>query len=164
MPTTKRAPADAQEAPAFPLDVLRARADRLARTAREACRQHRRCGEFSGQGDLDVDELNGMLEMSALADRLLAEAVAAYEKAGTKLPQPEGDETAWWQKANALWLAAREHARRHAMGDRMSKRVGTDHSVSRLTALHVEYELEASAVLSLQQAADGYCKVRPAAL
>lgn len=163
MPTTKQAPADAQDGPAFPLDVLRARADRLARTAREACRQHRRCGDLCGQGDLDPDELNGMLELAAVADRLLAEAVAAYEKAGAKL-LPEGDETAWWQKANALWLAAREHARRHAVGDRMSKRVGTDHSVSHLTALHVEYELEASAVLSLQQAADGYCKVRPAAL
>jgi hypothetical protein len=163
MPTTKPAPRASGEAPAFPLDLLRARADRLARAAKEACRQHERCGGLCDRDDVDGEELRGWLELAAVADRLLADAVAAYEKAGAKL-HPEGEDGAWWHKANALWLAAREHVRRHEMGDRMSKRVGTEHSVERLTELHVEYALEASAVLSLQQAAETYCKVRPTAL
>lgn len=163
MPTTQNhAAPSVDDAPAFPLDVLRARADRLARAAREACRQHQRCGELCGRADMDAEELRGMLELAALADRLLADAAAAYEKAGAKL-NPGESEGAWWHKANALWFAAREHGRRHAMGDRLVKTVGTDHSVEQLTALHVEYELEASAILSLQQAADGYCKARPGA-
>ena len=148
----------------FKLDVLRARADRLARAARESCHQHRRCATFCGRDEEDAAELNAMLELAAVADRQLEEAAEAYAKAGAKLQPPDGDEKAWWQKANALWHASREHVRRHSIGDRLSKRAGTDPSVERLTELHVEYELEASAVLSLQQAADAYCKARPAAL
>ena len=78
--------------------------------------------------------------------------------------ETDGDERAWWHQANALWLAAREHVRRHSLGDRLSKRAGSEPSPDRLTELHVEYALEASAVLSLQQAADGYCKARPSAV
>ena len=160
MPNTKRTSTTAGDGPAFPLDVLRARADRLARAAREACRQHQRCGDFSVRDDTDIEELKGMLEMQTLADRVLADAVASYEKAGAKL-HPDGDDEAWWHKANALWLAAREHVRRQEMGDRLTKRVGAEHSAERLTELHVEHTLEASAALSLMHAADGYCKVRP---
>ena len=151
------------ERPSFPLDVLRSHADWLARAAREACRQHRRCGELCERGDLDPLELNGVLDLAALADQQLAQAAEAYAKSGAKL-SPDGDERGWWHQANALWLAAREHVRRHSLGDRLSKRIGVEHSADRLTELHVEFALEASAMLSLQQAADAYCKARPAAL
>lgn len=146
--------------PARPLELLRSRADRLERAAREACHQHERCATLCRRVDMELDELRGMLELQALANRLLGDAVASYEKAGAKL-QPDGDDRAWWQRANALWLAAREHVRRQEIGDRLVKRVGSDHSAERLTELHVGNELDASAVLSLQQAADAYCKVRP---
>jgi len=151
------------ELPSIPLDVLRGRADWLARAAREACRQHRRCGELCERGDLDPLELNGALDLAALADQQLGQAAEAYAKTGAKL-SPDGDERGWWHQANALWLAAREHVRRHSLGDRLSKRIGVEHSADRLTELHVEFALEASAMLSLQQAADAYCKARPAAL
>ncbi|HEU4630366.1 MAG TPA: hypothetical protein VFS08_11520 [Gemmatimonadaceae bacterium] len=151
------------DAPTFPLDVLRARADWLARAAKEACRQHLRCSDLCGRPDVDVQELNGILELAAVADRLLGEAAEAYAKAGAKL-HPEGDEVGWWKQANALWLAAREHVRRHILGDRLSKRVGSAPSRERLAELHVEYELEASAILSLQQVADAYCRARPQAV
>ena len=153
----------ADDAPFFPLDVLRSRADWLARSARESCRQHVRCAELCRRDDVDPQELNGALEMAALADRQLGLAAEAYGKTGAKL-NPDGDERAWWHVANALWLAAREHVRRHSLGDKLQKRVGVEHSAERLTELHVEYALEASAALSLQQAADAYCKARPAAL
>jgi hypothetical protein len=150
------------EQPFFPLDVLRSRADRLARAARECCRLHSRCADVCARQDVDGDELQCALELAAMADRQLAEAAEAYAKAGAKL-HPDGDDAGWWHQANALWLAAREHVRRHSLGDRLSKRVGTEHSPERLTELHVEYALEASAILSLQQAADAYCRARPAA-
>ena len=152
-----------EDGPFFPLDVLRGRADRLARAARECCRLHQQCAAICERADNDGAELKGALELAAVADRLLAEAAEAYAKAGAKLV-PDGDDGAWWHQANALWLAAREHVRRHSLGDRLSKRVGTEHSPGRLQELHVEYALEASAMLSLQQAADAYCRARPAAL
>ncbi len=150
------------DAPFFPLDLLRARADRLARAARESCHQHRRCASYCERDDVDATELAAMLELAALADRQLADAAEAYGKAGAKL-HPDGDDAAWWRKANGLWHAAREHVRRHAIGDGLSRRVASDHSAERLGELHVEFELEASALLSLKQAADEYCTARPQA-
>ncbi len=146
----------------FKLDVLRARADRLARAARESCHQHRRCATFCARDEEDAAELTAMLELAAVADRQLEEAAEAYAKAGARL-HPEGDDAAWWHKANALWHASREHVRRHAIGDGLARRVASDHSAERLGELHVEFELEASALLSLKQAADEYCTARPTA-
>lgn len=157
------APAHGEDAPFFPLDLLRARADRLARMAAEACRLHQQCAKLAERDDADPAELLSMLELTAVADRLLGEAATAYEKAGTKRPL-DGDAADWWRQANALWLAAREHVRRHSLGDRLSKRAGVEPSPGRLTELHVEFSLEASALLSLRQAAEAYCRVRPVAL
>ena len=155
------APHDTDE-PRFPLDVLRVRADRLARAARESCHQHRRCASYCERQDVDATELAAMLDLAALADRQLAEAAEAYAKAGARL-HPEGDDAVWWHKANGLWHAAREHVRRHAIGDGLARRVASEHSVERLGELHIEFELEASALLSLRQAADEYCTARPTA-
>ena len=106
-------------------------------------------------------ELAAVLELTALADRQLGEAAEAYEKASARLA-PGGEDAAWWHKANALWLAAREHVRRHSLGDRLEKRAaGTERSPDRLRELTVEYALEASAILSLKQAVDEYCRSRP---
>ena len=157
-----QAAAENGEPPFVPLDVLRARADRLARAARESCHQHRRCASYCERDDVDATELAAMLDLAALADRQLGEAAEAYAKAGAKL-HPDGDDAAWWRKANALWQASREHVRRHAIGDGLSRRVASDHSAERLGELHVEFELEASALLSLRQAADEYCTARPSA-
>lgn len=151
------------DAPFFPYEALRAHADRLARSAREACRLHRRCADHCERADVDAAELNGMIELAATADRLLGQAAEAYAKIGAKL-HPDGDDAGWWRDANDLWLAAREHVRRHNMGDQLAKRVGTAPCRDRFAELHVEFELEASAILGLQQRADAYCRVRPAAL
>ena len=158
---TATAPGD--DAAFFPLDLLRARADRLARMAAEACRLHQHCAKLAEREDADPAELLSMLELASVADRLLGESAAAYAKAGAKLA-PNGEGAEWWRHANALWLAAREHVRRHSLGDRLSKRAGVEPSPERLTELHVEFSLEASALLSLRQAAEAYCKARPVAL
>lgn len=157
------ATAAADDAPFFPMDLLRARADRLARMAGESCRLHQQCAKLAERDDADPAELLSMLELAAVADRLLGEATEAYAKACTKL-QPEGEDAEWWRNANALWLAGREHVRRHSLGDRLSKRAGVEPSPERLTELHVEYSLEASALLSLRQATEAYCRTRPVGL
>ncbi len=164
-PATNGAPAhaaSADDAPFFPLDVLRVRADRLARAARESCHQHRRCASYCERADVDATELAGMLALAALADRQLGEAAEAYAKAGAKL-HPDGEDAGWWHRANSLWHAAREHVRRHSIGDGLARRIASDHSAGKLGELHVEFELEASALLSLKQAADDYCTARPTA-
>jgi hypothetical protein len=150
------------DVPVSHLDLLRARADRLARAAVESCRQHERCAEIVERDGVDPAELEGWLELTGVADRLLGEATAAYEKASAKLKAGD-DDLPWRRKANVLWLAAREHVRRHTMGDRLTRRVGAAHTVDRLGELHVAFELEASAILSLRQAAESYCHARPEA-
>lgn len=152
------------DAPTVPLELLRARADRLARAALESCRQHERCAALTGRdAGVDPEEVAGWLELTVLANRQVAEATAAYEKAAAR-SKLEEDDQGWRRQANSLWLAAREHVRRHEMGDRMTRRVGSaTRSVEALNELHVAFELEASAILSLRQAAESYCHSRPEA-
>lgn len=152
----------ADDVPVFPLDMLRARADRLARAALESCRQHERCAGLVEREGVDPAELDGWLELAGVADRLLGEAAEGYEKKSAKL-KGTGEDLPWRRQANVLWLAAREHVRRHGMGDRLTRRVGAAHTADQLGELHVAFELEASAVLSLRQAAQGYCHARPEA-
>ena len=144
------------DTPAFPMDVLRARAERMARIALEACRQHERCAELYHRTGVDPAELKSQLEMTALANRQLAEAVADYEKAASKA-RPKGEDTGdpWRRRANVLWMAARDHLRRNETGARLERAVAAQHSADQLGELHVAYELEASAILSLLQAAGG---------
>jgi hypothetical protein len=73
------------DVPVSHLDLLRARADRLARAAVESCRQHERCAEIVERDGVDPAELEGWLELTGVADRLLGEATAAYEKASAIL-------------------------------------------------------------------------------
>lgn len=150
----------ADDAPAFPTDILRARADRLGRAAIESCRQHERCAALVDRDGIDPLELDCWLELTALADRQLGEAAAAYDKASVKC-KAENEDVPWRRQANVLWLAAREHVRRHSQGDKLTRRVGSAHTADRLGELHVAFELEASAILSLRQAAEGYCQARP---
>lgn len=153
-PSDHPAPVPPDDAPAFPIDMLRARAERMARVALEACRQHERCAELYHRTGVDPAELNAQLEMTALANRQLAQAVADYEKAAGKA-RPKGNEAVdpWRRRANMLWMAARDHLRRNEAGARLDRAVAAQRSADKLGELHVAYELEASAILSLLQAA-----------
>jgi hypothetical protein len=95
-------------------------------------------------------------------DRTLAAMAESYAKAGASM-HPDGDDEAWWHKANALWHASREFARRHLESDRASRRTSTKHAPVALAQLNMDYELEASALLALRQSLDAYKKVRPTA-
>jgi hypothetical protein len=154
MPTTRR-PADA---PAVdPLTLVRTRADALHRAAIECCRQHERAAKLFGSSEPELEHKH-VDAMCAMCDGSLAELAVEYEKAAAQVA-PTKDEP-WWHKANALWHASREYARRHAGCDAMSKRMASKHSPSELTAMQMEYELEASSLLALRHAADAYEKAR----
>lgn len=143
-------------------DLVRARADQLFRVATECCRQHERGAHLTARGVDDV-ELKGVFELVTLCDRLLCEAAAAYEKASAR-KHPDGPDGEWWHKANALWMATREYDRRHAGCDHAARRVTSGHDPRKFAELQMDYELEASALLSLRQAVDAYRKLRPDAV
>lgn len=134
-------------------------ADALGRTAAETCRQHERLARLN---DLEVSrtELAAAHALVDTIDLALAECVRAYEKICAKHPSPDDSEMR--QLANTLWLAARDYLRRHSIAEQASRQL-TQHSAEKFGVLKFEYELEASAMLSLRQASNAYAKLRPTA-
>ena len=94
-----------------------------------------------------------------MCDGSLAELSDAYTKAAGHV-HPDREE-AWWHKANALWHASREYARRHVESDSLGKGVPARHSAEELGSMQMEYEFTASALLALRHAADAYLRTRP---
>jgi hypothetical protein len=143
-----------------PVDLLRAKADGLFRTAQECIRQQDRCAHI---GSLNSDRTERRLAAGAAKHAIdaLASMLENYEKSSTV--KPEGADEVWWRKANAVWMAAREFARRHSGTDAASKDL-TAPDAGRFGELAVDFELEASALLALRQATDSYRHVRPDAV
>lgn len=149
------------EAIVSPAAALCSRADALYRAAAESCRQHERMARLLAKSSDDSEEKAGYV-MLEHCDRVLAEMATAYEKTGART-HPDGDDEAWWHRANSLWHASREFSRRHLESDRASKQTANAHAPAALAQLNMEYELEASALLALRQAMEAYRKVRPSA-
>ena len=157
MPKTKqRQPA---LTPAAGAPTICDKADSLFRSAAECCRQHRRYSRLVEMGT-DESEQQAALRLVAASDEQLAAAAANYESSCLKANGERQDE--WWHKANNLWHACREYARRHSLSDRASGEFRA-HDANKLTSLGVEYELEASALLAMQHAVEAYRKLRPEA-
>lgn len=146
------------EPPRDPTQLARSTADALCRAAMECCRQHDRSARIPAGDDGELEHRHAD-ELCRLCDGSLNELSDAYTTAAAEL-HPSGDQ-AWWHKANALWHASREYARRHAGCDALSKRVSAKHDSGRLGEMQVEYELEASALLALRHAAEAYRATRP---
>jgi thioesterase domain-containing protein len=136
-----------------PLDC----ADALCRTAAEASRQHERLGRL-GSLSVSRSELAAATAMVDTIDLALAECVRDFERRCDATPVCDDPDLR--QKANALWLAAREYLRRHSIAEKASRRL-TQHDADVLGDLHFEFELEASALLALRQACSAYGKLRP---
>ena len=174
MPTKSRSaaavPPGAASPSADPSDVaptagaqLLERADALFRIAVETVRQHRRyaCLVDHGTG---MTEQRAALKLASFCDTLLIDAIGAYEKCSGKAPTIPGlDAEAWWHKANSLWHQAKEYERRHQVSDRASRMLNAQHDPAMLGELALEFDLEASALMMLQQAIDAYRKARPEA-
>ena len=138
-------------------EQLQQRADTLFSTAVETCRQHRRYAALVDMGAREPEQ-KAALRLASVCDTMLVDAISSYERCGAKVT---GIDDAWWHKANSLWHQAREYERRHQITERASRLLGAQHDPQMLGELALEYDLEASALLMLQQAIEGYRKVRP---
>lgn len=159
-PAADAADADDASEPLTPAELLLQRADTLFRSAVETCRQHRRYAALVERG-VREGEQRSALKLATFCDTLLVDAIASYEKCGARVQGLDAE--AWWHKANALWHHAREYERRHQVTERASRLLNAQHDPQMLGELALEYDLEASALLFLQQAIDGYRKARPEA-
>lgn len=135
------------------------KADTLFRSAAECCRQHHRYARLVSMSTHETEQ-QAALRLVLASDEQLKEAADAYESSCMQVNGERQDE--WWRKANNLWHACREYARRHSLSDSSSGEFRA-HDATKLAALGVEYELEASALLALQHAVEAYRKLRPEA-
>jgi len=158
MPHTRRPASDSDTTPREPLLAVRQRADALYRAAVECCRQHDRAARLHRDTESELEHRHADA-LCAVCDDSLREMAEAYAAAAANV-HPERDEP-WWHKANALWHAAREYSRRHAGCDEMNRKVSSHHKPGQLAGMQMEYELLASAMLAMRQAADAYCRTRP---
>lgn len=142
------------------VDLLRAKADGLFRIAAECIRQQDRCAHL---GALSCSQGEKRLAQSAARHSIdaLATMLESYEKSSTT--KVEGADEAWWRKANAVWMASREFARRHSGTDAAAKDIDAP-DAGRFGELALDFELEASALLALRHAAESYRQVRPEAV
>ncbi len=159
MPNRRPVTAPHADAPIDPLVLVRSRADALYRAAIECCRQHDRAAKLHNHSSEPELEHQHADALCAMCDGSLVDMSRAYEAAAANV-HPDGDQS-WWHKANGLWHASREYARRHAGCDALSRNVSAKHAPEQLRAMQMEYELEASALLALRHAAEAYRKTRP---
>jgi hypothetical protein len=134
-------------------------ADALARTAAETCRQHERLARLMSLS-VAQSELEAAHALVDDCDLALAECVRDFEKVCANTPA--SDDADLRQKANALWLSAREYLRRHSISEKATRQL-TQHGSEKLNDLHFEYELVASAILQLKQNTTAFAKGRPEA-
>ena len=156
MPNATRS--TATSTPRDPVALVRACADALYRGAVECCRQHDRAARLSAADEPELEHKH-LDALCAMCDASLAELAEAYQQAAATVHLDADD--VWWHKANALWHASREYARRHAGGDAAGKHGTARHSADQLVSMQMEYELEASSLLALRHAAAAYSRTRP---
>jgi hypothetical protein len=159
MPKTKQRRPAADAPVAAPEPTICNLADLLFRSAAECLRQHRRYSRLIEMETSEIEQ-RAALRLVAASDETLAEAAAAYEASCMKVNGERADD--WWHRANNLWHACREYARRHSLSNRASGEFRA-HDAQKLASLGVEYELEASSLLALQHAVEAYRKLRPEA-
>jgi hypothetical protein len=143
------------------VDAARVAADAMFRAALECCHQHDRYARLVARPALEAEH-RAADKTCALVASALAQMVETYREAAKDLRPAVGPDEDWWHRANALWHASREFVRRQTCGEG-SARPPAKHDPEALADLVVQYDLEASALLALQQAADAYRKVRPEA-
>ena len=136
-----------------------AAADALGRTSAETCRQHERLARLMALR-VSQSELAAAYAMVDTIDLALAVCVRDFEKCCAKTPVSDDPELR--QRANALFIAARDYLRRHSIVEKASHQLA-HHDAEKLGVLKFEYELEASAMLSLRQATAAVAKIRPEA-
>jgi hypothetical protein len=146
-----------------PAETLQRRADSLFRAAVECHRQRQRYACLVAHRASDSEQ-RAALRLARLCDENLVERIALYDKAAAHCGANKCGfaDSPWWHKANALFRASREYERRHQDADRTADEIA-EHSAADLARLTMEFDLEASALLALKHALDGYRSCRPEA-
>jgi hypothetical protein len=139
---------------------VRDAADALFRAALECCHQHDRGSRVHAKSAVP-EEVDAAQQACEQCDEVLETLATAYEQTAADV-HPTGDDEGWWHRANGLWLASKEYLRRNGGCDAASREF-KQHDAERFGALHMEYELEASALLALKHAAEAYKQDRPSA-
>jgi len=153
--------AAARKPPSTANAALRDIADTLYRVAAESGSRHHRYAELVERGVSDGEQKSARSAVRE-CDEILGEAVDLYELAC--LGESNHGDDAWWHKANVVWRASKEYLRHHASSNRLTRGgEGSDKSRAAFMDLSIEYELEASTLLSLRHAVDAYRAARPEA-
>lgn len=132
----------------------------MFRAACECCHQHDRASRIHAKSK-DEEEVRQVQISCAHSDDVLGSLAETYEKVAANFLPPAG-EADWWHRANSLWHSSREYVRHIGGCDDSSRQLKT-HGPDRLDTLHMEYELEASAMLAVKHAAEAYRQTRPSA-
>lgn len=143
------------------IDAARVAADAMLRAALECCHQHDRYSRLVARPALEVEH-RAADETCSVVSSALARMAETYGDVAKDLRPNGGPDEDWWHRANALWHASREFGRRQTSGEGSARR-SEKHDPEALADLVLQYDLEASALLALRQAADAYRKVRPEA-
>lgn len=159
MPKSPARAADREPAKS-PVEIVRDCADALFRAAVECCHQADRNSRLSAKSSVDLEQ-DAATQLCEACNDTLRRLADAYSRASADV-HPSGADEEWWRRANALWMASREFLRRHRGCDAASRDL-KNHGPDELSALQTEYELEASALLALQHAAEAYRQGRPSA-
>jgi hypothetical protein len=148
-----------------PLEVARVKADAILRAALECCHQHDRYARLVAQPALEAEH-RAADDMCVVVTNALIELAESYRESAKELRPNGSPDEEWWHRANALWHASREYGRRQTCCERQSQRAkgGRKPSPDGLADLVLQYDLEASALLALRQAADAYRRTRPQAV
>ena len=158
MPKSKSVSAVATST-ADPPVSLRSVADAVCRCASECCRQHDRVARIVERSDVDT-EVSFAQEFCEVIHTCLGRLLDVYDRTAAADP---GDGEPWRQPANALQRAARDYLRRHNACDQAARKLHR-HDSQLLATLAMEFEFEASSLLSLRHATDAYRKERPEAV
>lgn len=143
-----------------PVQEVRDAADALFRAALECCHQHDRGSRVHAKSAVP-EEVEAAQKACAQCDDVLRTLATAYEQTAAHV-HPTGEDEGWWHRANGLWLASKQYLGRNGGCDAASREF-QEHGAGRFGALHMEYELEASALLALRHAAEAYQQDRPSA-
>ena len=157
MPKTKSVASGAAPTSDPPSSTL-ALADAMCRSAAECCRQHDRVARIVERSDVEI-EVTFAQQFCEVMHEALGKLLGAYEQSRNEAGG-NGDGDSWRARANALFTAARDYLRRHNACDDAARKLHR-HDSQLLATLAMEFEFEASSLLSLRHATEAYRKERP---
>lgn len=130
----------------------------MCRSTAECCRQHDRVARIVERSDVEI-EVTVAQQFCELMHKGLGKLLNAYEQSRNEAGG-SSDADSWRARANALFTAARDYLRRHNACDEAARKLHR-HDSQLLAALAMEFEFEASSLLSLRHATEAYRKERP---